>query len=110
MRLRLHLRYNRDEVIIMAKSANLNIRIDPDTKKNAETLFKNFGITVSDAVNIFLHQSLMVGGLPFEMRQPRYNNATEEAMREATLIADGNIQSKSYSSAGTLFKELDAEC
>jgi len=82
----------------MAKSANLNIRIDPETKQNAEVLFQNFGITMSDAVNIFLHQSLMVGGLPFEMRQPSYNAKTEAAMREADDIISGRIQTKRYSS------------
>ena len=64
----------------MAKSANLNIRIDPDIKREAEYLYNDFGITISDAVNIFLHQSLRVGGLPFEMRQLRYNAETEAAV------------------------------
>ena len=94
----------------MAKSANLNIRIDPDTKENAEILFKSFGITVSDAVNIFLRQSLMVGGLPFEMKLSRYNPETEAAMQEAALIANGKMPTKAYSSARALFEELDAEC
>jgi len=94
----------------MAKTANLNIRIDPDTKDNAEKLFKNFGITLSDAVNIFLHQSLIEGGLPFEVKMTRYNEETEKAMQEAILIANGKIPSKSYSSARELFEELDAEC
>lgn len=57
----------------MAKTANINIRIDPKTKENAERLFSSFGITVTDAINIFLHQSLMEGGLPFEMKQPRFH-------------------------------------
>jgi DNA-damage-inducible protein J len=94
----------------MPKTANLNIRIDPDTKSGAEQLFSSFGITVTDAVNIFLHQSLMVGGLPFEMKQPRFNIATEAAMREARDIASGKVAVRGYSSAKDLFAELDAEC
>lgn len=94
----------------MSKTANLNIRIDPDTKSGAEKLFKSFGITITDAVNIFLHQSLMVGGLPFEVRQQRYNAETELAMQEARDIAAGKITTKSYSSAKELLEELDAEC
>ena len=70
----------------MAKTANLNIRIDPATKASAENLFGMFGITVTDAVNMFLRQSIMVGGLPFELKQPRYNAATEVAMHEACDI------------------------
>jgi DNA-damage-inducible protein J len=70
----------------MAKTANLNIRIDPKIKQGAEQLFSTFGITLSDAINIFLRQSLMVGGLPFELKKPRYNAETEAAMREARDI------------------------
>ena len=94
----------------MAKTANLNIRIDPETKSGAEQLFSSFGITVSDAVTIFLRQSLMVGGLPFEMKQPRFNQETENALRETRDIASGKLTTKSYSSAKELFTELDAEC
>ena len=93
----------------MIKTANLNIRIDPQTKQGAEQLFSTFGITISDAVNIFLRQSLLVGGLPFEMKQPRYNTETEAAMQEARNIMSGKKKTKSYSSAAELFTELDAE-
>ena len=94
----------------MAKTANLNIRIDPETKSNAERLFSGFGITVTDAVTIFLHQSLMVGGLPFEVKQPRFNQETEAALQEAQDIASGKIAAKGYRSAKELFTELDAQC
>ncbi|MCL2411133.1 MAG: type II toxin-antitoxin system RelB/DinJ family antitoxin [Treponema sp.] len=93
----------------MLKTANLNIRIDPQTKQGAEQLYSTFGITVSDAVNIFLRQSLLVGGLPFEMKQPCFNNETEAAMKEARDIISGKKKVKGYSSADELFKELDAE-
>ena len=66
----------------MAKTANINVRTDPAVKAAAEELFASFGITVSDAINIFLHQSLNMGGLPFEVRQPKYNAETEAAMEE----------------------------
>ena len=51
----------------------------------------------------------MEGGLPFEMKQPRYNAETEAAMNEARAIMGGQVQAKSYSSAHALFEELDAE-
>jgi len=93
----------------MVKTSNLNIRIDPQTKKGAEQLYSTFGITISDAVNIFLRQSLLVGGLPFEMKQPRYNTETEAAIQEAKDIMSGKKKVKSYSSADEFFSELDAE-
>ena len=63
----------------MAKSATINVRIEPEVKANVEKLFSSFGITVSDAINIFLYKSLMEGGLPFEVKQPRFNAETESS-------------------------------
>lgn len=93
----------------MAKTATINIRIDPAVKMQAEQLYASFGITVSDAINIFLRKSIMEGGLPFEMKQEHYNAETETAMQEARAFAAGQINAKSYDSAKALFGELDAE-
>jgi DNA-damage-inducible protein J len=89
----------------MAKTSSLNIRLDPEIKSAADSVFSRFGITLADAVNIFLHKSIMVGGLPFDMLQPRYNVETETAMKEADDIIAGRIQAKRYSS----FKEFAAD-
>ena len=93
----------------MAKTASLNIRIDPETKAGAESLFGSFGITVTDAVNMFLRQSLIVGGLPFELKQPNYNTATEAAIREARDIAAGRIKTKSFHSVAELMQDLNSD-
>ena len=89
----------------MAKNMVINIRTDAETKQAIESLYSKFGITVSDAVNIFFHKSLMEGGLPFEMKQPRYNAGTEAAMQEANDIADGKIPAKPQS-VDSFFKEM----
>jgi len=64
----------------LAKTTNINIRTEPEVKHKIENLFSQFGITVSDAVNIFFHQSLMQGGLPFQMQVPQYNAETLAAI------------------------------
>ena len=93
----------------MAKTADLHIRIDPETKAGAEHLYAAFGITISDAITMFLRQSLFVGGLPFELRQPRYNAETEAAIQEARDIIAGKIQVKSYASVAEMNADIDAE-
>jgi len=93
----------------MAKTSSLNIRIDPNTKTMADGIFSRFGITVSDAVNIFLNKSIMIGGLPFDMTLPQYNEETLAAMQEVRDIANGKIETKSYASLAELNAELDAE-
>lgn len=63
--------------------------------------------TITEAINIFLHKSVMEGGLPFDVRQPRYNKETEAAMREARDIMSGKKQADVYESAEALFSALD---
>lgn len=93
----------------MPKTANINIRIDPELKQQVENLYGKFGMTVTDAINIFLHVSLMEGGLPFDVRQPRYNAETEAAMEEARGLANGTIPAKKYSSAQEMINDVLAE-
>ncbi len=93
----------------MAKTANINLRIEPQKKAQAEALFSSFGISVTDAINIFLNTSIMEGGFPFQIKQPKYDRETELAILEARKIMDGNIESKAYTSLSELMNELDNE-
>lgn len=92
----------------MAKDNVINIRTDAATKQAIESLYSQFGITVSDAVNIFFRKSLMEGGLPFEMKQVRYNGETEDAIKEARGISSGAIQAKSQN-VDSFFEEMGLE-
>ena len=77
----------------MSRSAVLNLRIEPDIKADAEELFADFGLTVTDAVNVFLRQSIMRGGFPFEIIRHKPNAATQAAINEAeALLTDPNAK------------------
>ena len=93
----------------LVKDTNFNMRINRQKKSDLEALFARLGMTLPEAVNIFFENSLLVGGLPFDVRLPRYNQETENAMAEARGILAGEIPAKSYRSARELFNELDAE-
>jgi len=55
----------------MSKTADLKIRIDPNLKKSATEVYKQWGLNLTDAVTMFLHQSVAEGGLPFSLKMPR---------------------------------------
>lgn len=93
----------------MAKTANINLRIEPTTKAQAEALFSSFGITVTDSINIFLNTSIMEGGFPFQIRQPRYNRETELSMLEAKKIMNGTENGYKYTTVSELFVDLDED-
>ena len=52
------------EVLIVATSPT-QVRIDAEIKKQAIELFSSLGLDMSSAVNLFLHQCVLRGGLPF---------------------------------------------
>ena len=47
------------------KTATFQMRINPEVKDRAEDVFSAYGMTLTDAVNIFIQQSLNTNGLPF---------------------------------------------
>lgn len=91
------------------KTATLNMRVDPSVKEEAERVYAQFGMNLTDAVNVFLHKSIMEGGLPFELRPPRFSAETEAAMREAREIAAGRVAASRYASASQAFADVDNE-
>ncbi|MBQ6343789.1 MAG: type II toxin-antitoxin system RelB/DinJ family antitoxin [Anaerolineaceae bacterium] len=93
----------------LTKDANFNMRINKQKKLDLETLYGSLGMTLPEAVNIFFEKSLLEGGIPFDVRLPRYNRETEEAMQETRDILSGKIETKSYNSAKELFDDLDNE-
>ena len=82
------------------------IRIDSDVKKKAIDLFDHLGLDMSSAVNIFLHQCVLRGGLPFNVEIPNYSQQTLEAMEEAKRLSrDPSV--KGYQSMEELKKALE---
>lgn len=66
------------------------IRIDSTIKQQATELFASLGMDMSSAVNIFLHQCVLRGGLPFSVEIPaftKYDPKILEAMAEARKIS-----------------------
>lgn len=91
----------------MAKTATINMRVNPQVKSDAEFVFSSLGMTLTEAINVFLYKSIMEGGLPFDVRQPRYNAETETAMDEARDIMNGKVPAETYDSAAEMFAALD---
>ncbi|MCL2189155.1 MAG: type II toxin-antitoxin system RelB/DinJ family antitoxin [Defluviitaleaceae bacterium] len=54
----------------MTKNETLHIRVNEHVKSNAENTLRLLGISISEAVNMFLHQIPLVGGLPFDVKVP----------------------------------------
>ena len=78
-----------------------NLRLDVETKKAAYAVFDEVGIKPTQAINLFLRQVVLHGGLPFEIKIP--NAETIAAMQET----EQDVNSPSYGSFADLRSELD---
>ncbi len=55
----------------MEKSKTLNIRVNPDVKRRAEEVLTQLGIPMSTAIDIYLKQISLTGGIPFVVQLPK---------------------------------------
>lgn len=51
----------------MEKCSNITVRLSSEVKYEAATLFAGLGMTLNEAVNLFLRRAIEEGGMPFEM-------------------------------------------
>ena len=72
----------------MVKTANLDARIEPELKNEAETILSGLGVPVSNAINMFYRQIVIHRGLPFAVRFPARQLPNAAMMSDAELDAE----------------------
>ena len=65
---------------MVVEKTRTNVYLDTKLKEQAKEIYKHYGLSLSEAVNIFLAQSVFNRGLPFEVKIP--NDETLEAMKD----------------------------
>ena len=95
------------------KTANYNIRLDPTVKAKAEKTYAEFGLNLSEAINVFLHMSIKRAGFPFEVRNPKLSAETILAMQETEQILEDYNNStrtpRTFTNAREMFAFMDTE-
>ncbi len=86
-------------------TTNFSVRLDSDIKKKCEALYGELGMNLTTAINVFLRQSLRVGGFPFDVTLNTPNATTISAMKEAERLAR-DPHAKRYSDVEEALKEL----
>lgn len=98
----------------MEKTATLNLRVNPNVKQRAEEVLTRLGIPMSTAIDMYLNQISLTGGIPFAVTLPNAPTAlntdlmTSEEIRTKLQegyndIQEGRVQDAS--SAFAKFKE-----
>lgn len=93
----------------MAKTDTINIRIEPELKKEVETTLNDLGMNIADAVTIFLKQVVMTDSIPFIIKKSKFNKETLEAIKEADEIMKQPENYKSYHDIYEMIEEIENE-
>ena len=81
------------------KSATARALIDPKVKKEAESILKELGLSVSNAYELFYRQVIANRGLPFELKVP--NEKTMKAIEDSR-----QGKGKKFATEEELFEDL----
>lgn len=73
----------------MEKTATLNLRVNPTVKEQAEIVLSRLGVPMSTAINMYLNQISLTGGIPFAVTLPK---APEDI--NADVMTDEEIHAK----------------
>lgn len=55
----------------MEKTATLNLRVNPTVKERAEAVLSRLGVPMSTAIDMYLNQISLTGGIPFSVTLPK---------------------------------------
>lgn len=58
----------------MEKTATLNLRVNPEVKERAEEVLSKLGVPMSTAINMYLNQISLTGGISFAITLPKAPN------------------------------------
>ena len=87
----------------MAQSSMLHIRVDDEVKTQATEALAAMGLSMSDAVRIFLKRVVNDQAFPLELKVP--NAETRTAMEEARAMM--KARQARFESTDALFDELE---
>lgn len=86
-----------------AHTSMLHVRVEDSIKAQATQALESMGLSVSDAVRLFLHRVVAEQAFPLELKVP--NAATRAAMEESRAMMAA--RKHRHTSAQALFAELD---
>lgn len=72
----------------MARTANVFVRIEPKIKEQAEKVLEQLGISMSNAIGLFLRQVVLQRGIPFDIKLPPNKPLSIGALSEEQFNAE----------------------
>lgn len=95
-------------MIVMEKTATLNLRVSPSVKQQAEKVLSSLGVSMATAIDIYLRQIALAGGIPFPVRLPPVPENMNADLMDAETLHRTLIKGMDDAEAGTLYDAKEA--
>lgn len=89
----------------------IQARIDADSKKEAEVILNQMGMSLNEGIRVFIRQVVNDRALPFQPRVSVFRDEVIEAAQRAQDYIEGKNREgfKSYSSVEELMADIERE-
>ena len=92
----------------MEKTATLNLRVNPVVKERAEAVLSRLGVPMSTAVDMYLNQISLTGGIPFAIALPNVPDAINADLMTDEQLCDKLRKGHDDIEAGRVQNAADA--
>ena len=91
----------------ISNTTNLNVRVDSTLKEESDMLFKNLGLNMSTAINMFLTKCVKTSSIPFAIEDETPSRKLLRALKEVDYMMKHPEKYKAYHNVDELFEDLD---
>ncbi|MCD2177387.1 type II toxin-antitoxin system RelB/DinJ family antitoxin [Rhizobium sp. C1] len=88
-----------------AHTKMIHVRVDDELREEASAVLESFGMSMSDAVRIFLHRVAATQSFPLELKVP--NEETKAALEEARAMRQA--RKARFATPDELFDDLSGK-
>ena len=92
----------------MEKTATLNLRVSPSVKQQAEQVLSRLGVSMATAIDIYLRQIALAGGIPFPVRIPPVPENMNADLMDAETLRHTLIKGIDNAETGKLYDAKEA--
>ena len=89
------------------KMASISVSLLPEVKAEAERVFDYHGLTLPEAVNVFIKHACYAGGFPFDLKGAPYSDPESMAALYESIQLMHDPNAKTFKSMDALIADLE---
>jgi DNA-damage-inducible protein J len=96
-----------DPILSAPKTDMFRFRINPEVRAEVEAVYAKNGLTFTQAINIFIQQSLNAGGFPFQVNEENAEFVKAKAMERLTKELEAGKNSGDLVDEAEVYRMLE---